>query len=528
MCREKKGKQIMKNALRILALMLVAVFSMAPLQAQKLIKKELQTENNEEDGFQYQWNRYTYVQGKDTLDAAFDLNNKRITPNGYRKYEKGKVYQGVRYVGGGRFQVYSKNMDAFGNKLISGYNVKGECVLPETVYTYMNYLGSGLFGLYSRDDLGKSIGGLYDNKGNCIISETRRYDYFGKEGNYIECHSADVECEQMKCAKIALCDRYGNCIIPETKGFNYFHIEDGFIECKKLSEDFDIEAVYDLQGNCIISEDLGYTWIAYYPKYEFFWCDKGEIECTISKDGQYYAEGEHYSNYDRDEFERKKRRVPNWSRNNNSKTTSSSGSSNSSISKATSTAADDGLLYQGEYTVSEDVGSLMEIFSIYEDRLSNGTVSFAYNSTNSNGERIYSGDGLFGVFWKFFVSPNYNIRLTKVYPNPYGMPTTVNCRVTKGQSSMPVQNGGGYYGGSGDYNGTTGGNSGTSGNPVQPHQVTKDCPLCHGSGKCNSCNGTHRINYQFGAGTLECPNCKPDGRCTHCGGSGKVTQTKYY
>ena len=74
-----------------------------PSQAQKLIKKELQTENNEKDGFQYQWNRYTYLQGKDTLDAAFDLNNKRITPNGYRKYEKGKGIPGVRYVGGGRF-----------------------------------------------------------------------------------------------------------------------------------------------------------------------------------------------------------------------------------------------------------------------------------------------------------------------------------------------------------------------------------------------------------------------------------------
>ena len=69
---------------------------------------------------------------------------------------------------------------------------------------------------------------------------------------------------------------------------------------------------------------------------------------------------------------------------------------------------------------------------------------------------------------------------------------------------------------------------GTSGNPVQPHQIMEDCPLCYGSGKCNTCNGTHRINYQFGSGTLECPNCRSDGRCSHCGGSGKVTKTKYY
>lgn len=55
-----------------------------------------------------------------------------------------------------------------------------------------------------------------------------------------------------------------------------------------------------------------------------------------------------------------------------------------------------------------------------------------------------------------------------------------------------------------------------------PQPKTKDCPICHGSGKCASCNGTHRINYQFGPGYLECPNCKPDGKCHYCGGTGKV------
>lgn len=74
---------------------------------------------------------------------------------------------------------------------------------------------------------------------------------------------------------------------------------------------------------------------------------------------------------------------------------------------------------------------------------------------------------------------------------------------------------------------TSSGSSGSS-NPVQAHQETKDCPSCHGSGKCATCNGTHRMNYQFGSGTLECPNCKPNGACSSCGGSGKKTSTKYY
>ena len=95
---------------------------------------------------------------------------------------------------------------------------------------------------------------------------------------------------------------------------------------------------------------------------------------------------------------------------------------------------------------------------------------------------------------------------------------------------------GGYEGGgsAGSYNG---GNSGNGGNGTTTttqthgrtaHQVTKSCPLCHGSGKCNSCNGTHRINYQFGSGTLECPNCRPNGACSKCGGSGKITTTEWY
>lgn len=65
-------------------------------------------------------------------------------------------------------------------------------------------------------------------------------------------------------------------------------------------------------------------------------------------------------------------------------------------------------------------------------------------------------------------------------------------------------------------------------NPIQPHQVTKSCPLCHGSGKCPTCNGTHRMNYEFGSGTLECPNCEHDGKCRSCGGTGVSTSTKYY
>lgn len=59
-------------------------------------------------------------------------------------------------------------------------------------------------------------------------------------------------------------------------------------------------------------------------------------------------------------------------------------------------------------------------------------------------------------------------------------------------------------------------------------EVTEDCYMCHGSGKCNSCNGTHSIWNEFGGGKIECPNCRPDGKCTTCGGTGKITKQRLY
>lgn len=60
------------------------------------------------------------------------------------------------------------------------------------------------------------------------------------------------------------------------------------------------------------------------------------------------------------------------------------------------------------------------------------------------------------------------------------------------------------------------------------HQVTKSCPLCQGSGKCNSCNGTHHIRAIGSTTMLECPNCRPNGACSKCGGIGKITTTEWY
>lgn len=186
-----------------------------------------------------------------------------------------------------------------------------------------------------------------------------------------------------------------------------------------------------------------------------------------------------------------------------------------------------GLLYRGDYTVTGMGMNDYPTISIYENRLCASIECFDYKSTNSKGERVYKGTESFGAECTYYVSPSYNIRLVKSYFNPYTSSyDNVSFTVEKGMSRMPANQGGNSSaGGDSDYHGQE---HNSSTNPVQPHQVTKDCPMCKGSGKCSTCNGTHRIKYQFGSGTLECPNCKPNGACSSCGGSGKKTSTKYY
>ena len=57
----------------------------------------------------------------------------------------------------------------------------------------------------------------------------------------------------------------------------------------------------------------------------------------------------------------------------------------------------------------------------------------------------------------------------------------------------------------------------------------KDCPLCHGTGTCQTCGGKGWYYSSYGTGTVTCPNCCSGhvGKCSKCCGTGKTYGKKY-
>lgn len=188
------------------------------------------------------------------------------------------------------------------------------------------------------------------------------------------------------------------------------------------------------------------------------------------------------------------------------------GTSSSSESVASSGVGHT-LLYRGVYWVCGAYGDVEGNVTIYTDYLVMEGSSFPLKEVRSNGNRVYDiGSGV-----EFVVDGNYNIRREH---------SAYDCMFRKKNS------GGGYNGGynngyNGGYTPTSPSNSGTTTNPVQPHQQTKSCSLCQGSGKCANCNGKG-WHYGYGGSTVDCSNCSRTGRCPSCGGSGKKTSTSYY
>lgn len=175
------------KTIRIIAILLVAMMVSNLSQAQKLIKKELQTENKEEDGFVYRWYLYTYLSGQDTLYAAFDLAGNRITPNS--DYILTNTHRGFKphYCGGGMFMYRMKKKDATGEYyyIFTGYNMKGELIFPESMdLTFIFYEGDDIFKVYKSVDSEGLIEAAYNSRGEYIIPFSVGCDYISWNGDY--------------------------------------------------------------------------------------------------------------------------------------------------------------------------------------------------------------------------------------------------------------------------------------------------------------------------------------------------------
>lgn len=115
----------------------------------------------------------------------------------------------------------------------------------------------------------------------------------------------------------------------------------------------------------------------------------------------------------------------------------------------------------------------------------------------------------------YYVDGNYNVEKQISYTSPFGT-DWFNYKVVKGIVNIPK--------------GPTSiiiqqrNNSldNTKGNirKAETGSHRQSCHLCHGSGRCNTCNGTHQYLNPLTGKYIQCPNCKSDGACTACNGTG--------
>lgn len=208
---------------------------------------------------------------------------------------------------------------------------------------------------------------------------------------------------------------------------------------------------------------------------------------------------------------------------------SSSSSSGSSYSSSSSSSAEEELLYEGTYTQSSQgycpqTGTYTDAIGpgfqnhvkIYDSYITVNGQEYKYVRT-SGAWKIYKSD-LYGLTQYYKVNPN-NFEMsyyTSGY-SPLGGELTTVYEVKKGEAIFNIhQNNPAAYDGGYSTGGGTGSSSKTTTKTYQ-----KTCRLCHGSGKCNTCNGKHRYLNPLTNKYVTCPNCRTDGRCSACGGTGK-------
>ena len=389
-------------------------------------------------------------------------------------------------------------------KSSSGYGIEnneGDIILYPK-YGFVRYEKDAKTFIVNSD--GCDYQGVLSKSGSWIISLGRQYEtiYYikGVMHYYVRKNGFKGICDEDG-REIFAPNKYDDVYGPylEDDGKRYFHIE----------EKNDLKGICDEDGREIIA-----------PKYDDY------IDVRF-KDGKRYFIIEKNglrSYYDEDGRVTKTETVDVVSVSNGSSTTVSSSNSTSSTSSKE-------LLYEGDYTISNQayntgagqytnaIGSGTDIHvRVYKDYITINGTTYSYASTSGDW-RIYEG-----VAWnnsKDYYKVNFkNFEMSKFTDtlNPFtGMFETFTTSIVKGKVYFNINN----NSNSNNYKSSTQTKSSGNVNQETTRYVDKTCHGCHNSGKCNTCNGKGWIERLGVKGTMDCPNCT-NGRCSICGGSGKV------
>lgn len=141
------------------------------------------------------WYQYRYLQGKDTIYAAFDLDGNRITPNSDFVYEEGH-HGSVPFVSGGIFIWESKDTCINGRHIIAAYNIHGDEIVPVSMGVFsISRSPDGIMVLTKRDDADNKFEAAYDSEGRKIIPFSAGHKsinyYDDKAPKYFWCDDRD-------------------------------------------------------------------------------------------------------------------------------------------------------------------------------------------------------------------------------------------------------------------------------------------------------------------------------------------------
>lgn len=339
--------------------------------------------------------------------------------------------------------------------------------------------------------------------------------------------------------------------------------EDGFQWYVIFSSDWKYEGAESVDGETLIPLSRQYTFICYHSKSGhkgYFRVGKGDKDGACDIYGReiiapqyrklYYlskgfswedSEGnDHYLGITLDANGRASSYGHTGSTSSTTRSASSATSHQNSTATASSTNDKFGLKYSGNYISdanSYDVytGSLAasgwelnHTVEIYDDYIIVDKSKYEFVRMNGS-ERVYKGNSISfsGTSSQsyYYVDAIYNIREITDFSSMYGS-SRYQCRWRKEGGAAPAQP---QYN-----NGYNSGYNNTYNNSYQQPQQqqtpayqkpaqSKDCTICHGSGKCNTCNGKgYYTGLGINSGTHLCPNCpNHSGRCQWCNGTGK-------